>query len=62
MVDGGRVVAVEERVLGRQRGGGAPLEEGVEHLAGVSDGDGVGMGVGVDVGVSVGVGVGVGEV
>ena len=62
MADGGRVAAVEVRVLGGQLGGGAPLKQGVEHLMGVSDGvgDGVGDGDGDSDGVGMGVGVGVG--
>ena len=60
MADGGRVVVVQVHVLGGQIGGGAPLEEGVEHLMGVSDGVGAGMGMGVGMGAGVGVGVDVG--
>ena len=49
MADGGRVAAVEVRVLGGQLGGGAPLEQGVEHLMGVSDGVGDGVGDGTTI-------------
>ena len=53
MADGGRVVVVQVHVLGGQIGGGAPLEEGVEHLMGVSDGVGAGVGAGVGMGVAI---------
>ena len=32
MADGGRGVAVDGHALGGQRGRGAPLEQGLEHL------------------------------